>query len=570
MPSLSSPQLGGLGCLAVAAAPLCWAQSPAAPALYDCSLHAVALRHVAVADGQSFEIRAEHAPLADTPAWIGLAAAGALWSYGDNGEGWVGRTVALGNGGTQVFAEFDTASDRVTLLSGFDTEPVVPVWAHPVPSASTNARVHASDATDRAVSCRQIAPAGSGPREVVVSAYRSSAPTPQWTWTFPTPTHGASRAMISADGTRIVAALLDPTTTLLHVAVWDGESGVPVRTFAHPCGVQLQALTLAEDGHVLYAATTSGGFLFDVDAGALIQQIVLLQSLAAQDVSGDGGILAIGYFGGLDVWERQDAGHYLRTWQKSWPGPIVCQQLDVSADGSTLAVGLGYYDLNQRVRVEAIDLRTKNTTMWEEVEGAGAYQNVVSRVACSADGRTFAVGLWGDEAGLVPELRVYRRGQDAPIATANYPGSVYDLSISASGDRVAVGLKSVHANVLAGGGSIDLHAVRAEDFRATGTPAVGRKVDFEFWGEPNSPARLLFAPAPAIDPAPFGNWGTLYLERTLLDSLPMTSTGATGRALGEFQIAPDPRLIGTTLWFQGLTTAPRRFSADYVRLTILP
>lgn len=531
----------------------------------------VALRHVLeVAAGQRLEVVEDSAPLATTPLTHALNTAGALWSFPDNGEGWVGRTVAIGNAGTQVFTEFDTAADRASLLSGFDAPPVVPVWNDPVNSTSMNVRVHGSDVGGHFVSCRQIPTSPNGPRNVVVSAYRSSSGMPQWSWTFPTPTYGGSRAMVSADGGRIVAGMLQPTTGHLHVAVFDGGSSVPTRYFSQYVGLQLQAIVLSEDGNVLYAASQGSGYLIDTNTGTQIQQIVLQQSFAAQDISGDGSILAVGYFNGIDVWKRQPAGNYLRAWQGNWPGSIVCQQLDVSEDGSTLVAGFGYFDQNLRVRIEAIDLRTYNATMVDEAQGAGAYQNVVARIACSANGQRFAVGLWGDQAGLVPELRVYRRGSNQPVATYDYPGSVYDLAISRSGDRIVVGTKSVHANLLSGGGSIDLYSNGDEDFAAIGTPSIGRKVDFEFWGAPNSPTRLLLAGNPATNPAPIGAMGVLYLRRTELVVLPMPPTDGVGYTRGEFQLPLDPGAIGRTLWFQGFSTSPRRFSQDYVQLTILP
>lgn len=529
-----------------------------------------AVRNTWVVHGRQVEIVEETAPLSTTPASIGLNVSGGLWSFPDGGEGWVPRAVTIGNAGTEVFTEFDTAADRASLISGFDVTPVVPVWADAVPTASTNVRVHGSDVTGLFVSCRQIPLYANGPRNVVVSAYGSSSSTPRWSWTFPQSTTGGSRAMVSQDGRRVVAGMLVPTTGTMHVAVFDGGSPVPTAYFTHPVGLQLQAFVLSEDGNVLYVATTTGGYLFDVNTGSLIQQFVLLQSFAAQDISGDGSILAVGYFNGVDVWERQAAGNYLRTWQGSWPGSIVCQQLDVSEDASTLVMGFGYFDQNLRVRIEAIDLSTKATTMVDEAQGAGSLQNIVAKVACSANGQRFAVGLWGDEAGLVPELRIYRRGQNAPVATYNYGGSVYDLAVSRAGNRVVVGVKSVHANLLAGGGSIDLYSTADEDFVAVGTPSIGRKVDFELWGAPNSPARLLLAPHPASNLFPIGAMGVLYLRRTELTILPMPATDSVGYSRGEYQLPLDPAIVGTALWFQGLTTSPRRFSQDYVQLTILP
>src|SRR5205085_8057149 len=63
----------------------------------------VALRHTFVADPALADasIVEETASLSSTPSSIALNAAGSLWSFPDNGEGWIGRAVALGNAGTQ-------------------------------------------------------------------------------------------------------------------------------------------------------------------------------------------------------------------------------------------------------------------------------------------------------------------------------------------------------------------------------------------------------------------------------------------------------------------------------------
>ncbi len=529
------------------------------------------LRHTfVVAHGQAAIVE-EQVEIAAAGATQAASLPGPLWSMPDAGQGWVGRAVAIGNRGTQVFTEFDTAADRALLISGFDHAPIVPVWSDPVVASSTNTTVHGSDGSHQFVSCRQIpVGGGSGPRTVVVSAYVSSSPAPRWIWSFPVPTWGPSRALISADGSRIVAGMLDIATQTLHVAVFDGTAGTPTSYWTRVIGTQLPVFVLSEDGSTVYAASNSTGVVCDAATGAVRLQLVLPTALAAQDISGDGAVLAIGGFNTVDLWERGLDGTYTRTWQGSWPGPVVCHRLDVSEDGSTLVVGLGWYDQNLRVRIEAIDVATKATTMADEALGAGAYQNIVSRVATSFDGQRIAVGLWGDQAGLVPELRLYRRHQNTPIASYDYPGSIHDLAMSRTGDRIVVGTKSVHANVLAAGGSIDLYAYAPEDFRARGTPSAGRKVDFDLWGSASAPARLMVAPQAAAAPIVFPSYGILYLRRDVVTLFPMGTTDAAGYATAEFQLSPDPATIGTSLYFQGLTVVPRRFSRHWLKLTVLP
>src|SRR5204863_3706338 len=125
----------------------------------------------------------------------------------DGGRGWVGQTVALGQGGTLAFAEFDNATDRAELLSGLDVLPLAPLWNDPQVWTSQDAKVDASADGGVFVSCRQIPVTGvSGPRYVTVSKYTASSTAgPDWSYTFPFSTYGPARANVTRDGTRIVA-----------------------------------------------------------------------------------------------------------------------------------------------------------------------------------------------------------------------------------------------------------------------------------------------------------------------------------------------------------------------------
>jgi hypothetical protein len=94
--------------------------------------------------------------------------------------------------------------------------------------------------------------------------------------------------------------------------------------------------------------------------------------------------------------------------------------------------------------------------MTDVVTATGSLQNLASCVSCSADGQHFAVGLWGDGGGPVAEGRLYARNQNTPIGLVNLNGSVFAIQVSADGQRMAVGSKSVHANISGNGGEVDL------------------------------------------------------------------------------------------------------------------
>jgi WD40 repeat protein len=506
-----------------------------------------------------------------TPVVVQDLAAGLVWARADGGQGWVGQTVALGQHGTLAFTEFDNATDRAELVSCLDVVPLTPLWNDPQPWTSQDAKVDAATEAGVFVSCRQIPVTGStGPRYAIVSKYSASSTLgPDWEYTFPVTGYGPARALVSADGTRIVAGMLDQTGGL-RLAIFDGNSGVPNFTTTLTCGPQLRALLLSDDGSTLYWASGSACNVWDIETHTSIGQFILMSSLDCHALSGDGRVFAFGGFNTVDVYERQVSGSYQHTHHMTVPGQAVCGKIDISADGSTLVAGFNLWDFNVGVTIRALDIPTKTLTMTDTAIGAGTYQNVVSDISVSADGQRFAVGLWGDQAGLVPELRLYIRDRNLPVQTFDYPGSIYSLEMSPDGRRVLVGTKAVHANVYASGGTVDLHRFGDEDFVGHGIPSLGDKVRFTLDGAPNSPALLAVASRPSPPTQVPGFGGSLHLDRLTMTTRYMGVTDAAGMVSWDYDLGTNPLLVGTTWFFQGLTLGPRQFTEDWLQFTVLP
>ncbi|MBL8858043.1 MAG: hypothetical protein JNL28_06040 [Planctomycetes bacterium] len=506
-----------------------------------------------------------------TPVAIQALGAGAVWSQSDAGQGWIGRTVALGQFGELVFSEFDTATDRAQLVSGIDAMPLAPLWSDPQVWTSQDARVEASAQNAVFVSCRQIPVSGvTGPRNIIITRYGTANSTPNWTYQFPVPSYGPARALVSRDGSKIMAGMLD-TLGALRLAIFDPFSGVPVYTATLPAGPQLRSLLLSDDGSTLYWATSSTCTLWDVATRTTIATYALFNSLDCHAISGNGRVFAYGGFNKLDIFERQAGGGYAHIHQMTLPGQTVCGRIDISADGSTLVAGFNHWDFNLSVTIQALDIPSRQLTMSETVTGAGTFQNIVSDIAVADDGQRFVVGLWGDELGLVPELRLYRRFQNTPVHTYDYPGSVYDVDISSDGSRVVAGTKAVHANTYAGGGSIELYRFEDEDFVVKGIPRLGDKVRFTLGGSaPLSPCFLINAPRPGIATVLHGIGGALYLDRTTMVTRPIGVADANGQVTYQYDLPTSPSSIGVPTFFQGFTLVPRQFSESWMRVTVLP
>jgi hypothetical protein len=422
------------------------------------------------------------------------------------------------------------------------------------------------------VTIHQLVQNGQNSQRVsTVSRWRSGSTAPEWSWSFPGTTSGLARAGISADGSRIVAAAVYPTEMRLRLAVFQGASGTPVATAEVPSfGVHLKGFELSADGSTLYTSSNSKVLVWNVSTLTSVAQVALMGMYESHAISGDGRVFAWGEFNKFHIYERGSNDTYTRTFTRELPGSIVCDRLAISANSQTVVAGWHYYDTNLRMRVEAVDVATKAITMTDEAQGTGTLQNVVSAVSVSDDGQRFAVGLWGDQGNLVPEVRLYRKHQNAAVALHNLAGSVQDLEMSGDGERVAVAWKPVHANTFAGGGGFSLYAFESLDLRVTGVPGLGDSVAIEFTGPANSPARLLWSPAPANPPQTFSGIGTLYLRRVGMVTVPIGDADASGTALTTFTLPASPTQVGQSLWFQGYFTWPRRLTADWARVTILP
>jgi len=497
---------------------------------------------------------------------------GSLWTRTDDGAGWTGRVVSIGARGSQVFTEFEYGNDHVELISAYSAMPVLPVWERGVPLESQYAHVDSADLADVHASVRMLPQAsGSNSRVPQVSCWRSSSSTPAWTYIWPGAALQPAKVAVSDDGQTIVAVATSQANLRLQVAIFGIGSGAPLWSgeIANMVG-QLRGFDLAADGSAFYAATSSTGIVFDTATRSVRQVVAVPTGGEAHAISGDGSLFAYGYFNGADVWRRDASGGYARIHQHSLAGSNYCARIDIAKDSSTIAWAFNYFDTNLKVRVEAFDVATRATTMAEEIIGVGSQQNSTGDISISGDGARFALGLWGDQSASVAQLRLYSRSSSTPIATHSTTGSVFDVDLSGDGERVAIAAKNGHANTFTTGGSIALYAVDASDLRVAGAPRIGASHVVHLRGPANSPTRLLRAPAPASGPSNFGSIGVLRLQRSALTMTTMPNSDSSGASSLSIFVPGDASLVGTTQWYQGFHTSPRRLTSDWAQVTILP
>lgn len=506
-----------------------------------------------------------------------------LWSHasGSGAENWNAKVVSIGDHGSQVLTSFGSFNDFTRLFSAYDQNPPVPVWQDSSGQTTQRHRVSSSKMADVHATLHDVH-SGSpfNTRNVVVRKYTSSSGTPDWVYTFPEVTNGHDRTAVhvSDDGDCVAALMHNIYTGEVDVAVFTPDSdltGGPAATYSVSVSGPMASSRLSSDGSTLMVRSNARIRLLNALDGTLRHDVFVLGGTPYADaISGDGSALAYSTYNDVKVYRENANGTFGAPAILDVDGTNYCGALDID-DGSTrVAMGFNYFNSANEfltVRVQVRDLANTNVILVDDtLAGSGAHQNLVSDIELSSDGRRVAVGLWGDEAGLVPEVCVYATNQSEPIATFETPGSVNAVAFSADGTKLAVASKAVHANVVASGGRIDLYQIGERDLEMQGVPSIGNTVTFDLHGREGKHAVLLSAPALDDPPTVFGNIGTLHLKRTALSATPMGTVGSTEWISKDYTIPNNAALIGTTTYFQGFLSSPRELSKSFVAMTILP
>jgi hypothetical protein len=561
-----------ISCVALAAS----AASAQIPAAQVKTSRNVALHNVVTAQGATIEPYAGSGALATGAVTSGsqnLTTPAQTWQLNDNGLAWIGTAVALGNRSSEVFTEVDLNNERAMLLSCYDSNPPTPVWSDLTAQGTEFRSVASATVTDTKVAIHQVVLGGNPQtRQAVLSRYGSASSVPQWTYTFAPIINAASNVGISRDGTKIVASIYNNNLNQVEIAVFGPSSNIPVSYTIVPVAANdyVRGWDLSSDGSTLYFSAGVTVHIFDVASTTDIFQTVIGASFDSHAISGNGSVFAYGNFGFMSVWEKS-GGTYINTHTQVIPGGSnYVAEIDISDDSSTIAYGVTFYSNYLQTTVEALDVATKQLTMSHTATGSGTAQNIISDVSISADGSRFAVGRWGDAAGLINEVDVYLRNSNTPLFSLNLPGSVFDLDMSADGQKVVAGSKAVHANTFGNGGKINLIDLGFEDFALRTVPHLGATLTFNQYAAPNQTCVLLRALAEQNPPTTFPGVGTLYIQRSTLTLHPLGNADPSGFAQGTFALGTSPSLLGTSLFFQGLGIHPRVLSLDWVKATIVP
>lgn len=392
------------------------------------------------------------------------------------------------------------------------------------------------DATHRATRVRRVS---------AVPALAGGAFTTLWEHDFPFTTNGPARLACDAAGAEVVCAVWRSTSSVVRLERLDAASGALLASTEHSGGA-LSELALSSDGSTVVLAAGLDLWILDA-SGASAHHATLPASTTALAIDGTGELVAHGG-ATVQVLERS-GGSYASAFVLSGASGEIAARVALARNGSSLAVGWWNAVAGSGVRFEAWDVASR-TRLFEHAQpsSGSSLQNFPEVVRVSHDGERALLGSWGD-GGSAPEVVLYDRASDAALLAIDLPGSVLGLALDARGRRIAVSMKSTHANLLSGSGEVRVYDTGERALAVLNAPHVGGEVALAAKRSGASSAYFLMG-TPSAQPLTIpGLFGNLHLRRVGLAAW-RRPCDASGRADVTIPLPLDPAQIGTTLYFQ--------------------
>lgn len=492
-------------------------------------------------------------------------------------EPYWGYEVSIGYYGSRVFTDtgWTGRTTRLYATAQLDSGTSInPIWQDVDGDWSLERAVASADEADVHAVLRQEQPVGSTSRAAHLEVFSSSSSQPLLSWYFPDTVwgNGVNFCDVSSDGRWVTAAIKAGGDA--HVVVFDLASSTPstpvLDTYPGLFG-EIEFLAISDDGARVNLTSKLQGRVLRTDGGPDDLAEYYFDTLeVGHSFSDSGNAFARPTGAGMKV-HKLVGGTYVLAGEfnpYAWDAPQQSYITALNADGSVVAAVFFTAPDYQTVEVFAWDVHSGNELLHDTLSGSGSLDNWPSDLVISDSGDRLAVGLWGDQAGLVPEITVYERGGAQPgyqrLVQFDTPGSVGDLDMSGDGAHLASTGRSTHFNQIGGDKFVATYDLGA-DLRVSGLPIAGTSITVEFYPSSGGNAVLLTS-AVAGDPTPYGVIGTLYLERSQMVFQPMGAVDANGMASKVLSIPSS--LAGSSLYLQGFSTGPRRLSKTWLPLLV--
>ncbi len=385
------------------------------------------------------------------------------------------------------------------------------------------------------------------------SADAGSEPNLLWTHDMDVRINGPVRLVADDRGSIVAGGAWNDSTGQARIDVLDGTSGQRLGRVDLPAA-SLSALAISGDGQRI--AVVCGTTLYVLDGAAnIVHSQPIASATAALALSQDGGTLVYGEIGALNVAAEIPGAGYFSTLHRPGGATELPATVDVSDDGTLIAIGWWNYSNGLDARLEIYDTIFQFPLASHDLPALpGAFQNLPIAARITADGRRAAFGLWGN--GTDAEVIVLDPTSFGPVFTANLAGSARGLDLDASGTRIVCGHKDVHSQTFGADGAVRLFDTGERNLQLLSTPRIGGSLN-----------------AAAIRPGAFGGWfllgprsdvptqypgaiGSLLLQRNRLAVFARV-TDASGRIDLVMPLPNTAALVGRQLHVQAAFRTPQ-------------
>lgn len=514
------------------------------------------------------------------PVMAGSALAGdptpeRLWSHVLTGESYYKHTVSIGNHGSQVFCDTGYFSQNTRLYSSTD-ELGSPVWENYNPALSLLRVADSSDSNDvHAVWRQELSSTGGNIAKTYI--YRSDSSSPLATYSFSTTenSNGNGACTVSDNGRWVTAATSVHTTVrLVRFDLMSSNPGAPGPELLINHFGAVTDYHSSSDGSRLYLGGQTSGLIYDFSKGEIIFDNIYWEAAEPRghSFSGDGRTIVVPQDGKTAIYRENSSG--FSKLLEFAPFPSSSLEFPwasaISEDGDIIVAAYAIKPTYLNYHVFAWRVSTGEQLLHHFEQGSGDYDNVPNKICISNSGDRFVVGSSGDENGQSPELQVFQLNSQGSAyqqsSAFNLPGSIYDMDLSGDGYHLAVSGRTAHQNSGTGSKVIEAFDL-GTDFRVTGNPGEGDKINFEFTPSQAAGIGYLLA-SDNLSSNPAFSIGTLYLERLSMTLLPMDTPDAGGvLKLSNYSVEGSP---GTTKYYQGYALDQRELSDTWVPVTTLP
>jgi hypothetical protein len=491
---------------------------------------------------------------AQSQGFVGPFEKGLRWTHSANlTTPWIPSCVEFAARGELVWVCTEGANRHLLLLDGTGTGVVQPTEVdEELDDASFILAVEAGANPRQLFSLAQFPEPDPFERRTVLSSHDALVPSSgvpfgsQWSFSCGFVANGPAELALDELGEVVAFAVYSNTTSTVRVHRLDASTGALLMQVDLPAD-SLNGLELSGDGEVL--ALGIGRKLVVLDSLGNELHGEQLESQAFDlALDEDGSRLVCGSPERLSVYDYDGQSfHLVQEHQgQSNEAPL---RVAVSADGGTYAGAWYRYVSTDSLRLEVYDASHSLQNMVVQPGLPGGPQNSPAGLELTADGRRIALASWG-QGNSLPEVLLLERGVPQPVLEIDLPGSAMGLDLDASGTRIAVVTKNLHANQVGTTGEVRLYETGERDLAQLAPARLGQSLEVASL-EPGAALGIFLVGVRASKPTSLpGMQGQLHLARTSRLRVFGRAADATGRADLSMPIPMNSGMVGVDLSVQ--------------------